>query len=98
MAKLNYYQNQLFIVGKIWLPPITCGYTYDLGRRKDENLEEHLKNGTIKQWVDMKAAKDFKIVKDFRLEYFNTLINFEDENSCFTDESWYAFDRDWTYG
>ena len=87
MAKVSYYQNQLFVVGKIWMPSITCGYCYPLGSRKDENLEEHLKDGTIEQWVDMKAG-DFQNIEDFRLEYFDTVIDFKNE------ESWYVFDSE----
>lgn len=81
------YINQLYVVGRNWMPGCKCTYIYRLRSRDDEEVRKHLKAGTIKQFVKMKAG-DFQDIEDFRLEFYDEVIHFTNE------ESWELFDEE----
>ena len=85
--EIPHYINQLFVVGRNWIPGCQCSHIYRIRHKEDVSIRHHLKNNTILQFVKTKAG-DFQSVDDFRLEFYDEIIHFQNE------DSWEFFDQE----
>lgn len=55
------------VIGKVWLPPVTCAMVYTLKEHDLKNLGKWTRKN-VEQWV-MGNSGDFQSIEDFRADF-----------------------------
>ena len=63
MARYMVERNYVQVVGKIWMPAVTCAMEYPLTRHDIENIGEFTREN-VEQWLCI-YARDFQSIEDF---------------------------------
>ena len=77
---VSYYDNRLLFVGVTWSGH-KASYLYSLDRKDADFLLSILSDmEAVKKWVKSRAG-DFQQLIDFRLEVYDSVIDFKNEES-----------------
>jgi hypothetical protein len=68
--RITHTVNRIDVLGRIWMPSITCAYSYELSGYDLQNVGE-LTRENVQLWLDQNAG-DFSEIIDFS-------VNFGDE-------------------
>jgi len=75
--------NEIQVIGKIWLPPVTSAMTYKLSDHDIEKIGE-LTRENVEKWLRVNSG-DFQCVDDFRADIGDFLSDWSNPDS---EEVW----------
>jgi hypothetical protein len=75
-------KNFVNVIGKIWMPAVTCAVQYNLDKHAVENIGDFTREN-IRQWVDTNCG-DFQYVDDFEATIGDKWISWKSEESELT--------------
>lgn len=77
--KFTIERNWIEVIGKIWMPDITCAQRIELGRYELDNIGEPTREN-VEQWL-MLHSRDFQHIIDFSATIGETVIPWNDPES-----------------